>query len=334
MSTPTDNICGAGAESSLATDVSASAGVLAIQAKDATLFAFAKGQAVELEISQRGQTEIVRFTGTGGAANVLYVSRGQAGTTKKAFTAGACVKFKWTCANIDAYISARLANANSVTEIGSCSGTTSCAPAVAGANPSKQGTSAAYVEDKVSTAERNLQEQIDAIVAQIASTNTACDTVPVGAIFMTAGVLPDGYLVCDGQAVSRTQYEQLFSAFGTTFGVGNGSTTFNLPDFQGRVPVGAGSGAGLSSRPLGSAFGTETHSLTAAELAPHTHDVTFDRQDVNGGDQPNGAYDGTDHGAIAQNISRTTTSTGSGQGFSVVQPGVAVKFVVKAKKLC
>lgn len=54
--------------------------------------------------------------------------------------------------------------------------------------------------------------------------------VPVGATFQFAGsVAPDGYLLCSGQAVSRTTYSKLFAVIGTTYGGGNGSTTFNLP---------------------------------------------------------------------------------------------------------
>ena len=57
---------------------------------------------------------------------------------------------------------------------------------------------------------------------------------------------PGGWLLCDGSNVSRTTYATLFSVIGTTFGVGDGSTTFTLPDMRGRVPVGSGSGAGAA----------------------------------------------------------------------------------------
>ena len=64
---------------------------------------------------------------------------------------------------------------------------------------------------------------------------------PVGKIDMYAGVTaPDGWLLCDGSAVDRTTYAELFRIIGTTYGIGDGSTTFNLPNMQGRVPVGVG----------------------------------------------------------------------------------------------
>lgn len=65
---------------------------------------------------------------------------------------------------------------------------------------------------------------------------------PVGTIIMyAANTIPDGYLLCDGSAVSRTDYAELFKVIGTTWGTGNGSTTFNLPNAVGRFPMGSSS---------------------------------------------------------------------------------------------
>lgn len=93
---------------------------------------------------------------------------------------------------------------------------------------------------------------------------------------------PSGWLICDGSAVSRVGYADLFAAIGTTWGVGDGSTTFNLPDFRGRMLVGVGTGAGLSPRALADTGGAEDVTLVANELptitptindAGHTHTV-------------------------------------------------------------
>jgi phage-related tail fiber protein len=74
---------------------------------------------------------------------------------------------------------------------------------------------------------------------------SAIASVPTGAIFPFAGSsAPTGYLLCDGSAVSRTTYADLVNAIGTAFGEGDGSTTFNLPDFQGRVLRGVDEEAG------------------------------------------------------------------------------------------
>lgn len=92
---------------------------------------------------------------------------------------------------------------------------------------------------------------------------------PAGIIMPFAGtVAPQGYLLCDGSAVDRTTYATLFGVIGTTFGEGDGSTTFNLPDLGGRVPLGVS-----STHLLGSTGGSETVTLTESELPAHVHEV-------------------------------------------------------------
>lgn len=77
---------------------------------------------------------------------------------------------------------------------------------------------------------------------------------------------PSGSLLCNGAAYSRTAYPALFAAIGTTYGAGDGATTFNVPNLQGRVPVGAGTGYGL-----GSTGGAATVALTEAQMPAHAH---------------------------------------------------------------
>lgn len=100
-----------------------------------------------------------------------------------------------------------------------------------------------------------------------------------GIIKMFAGTFaPTGWLLCNGAAVSRTDYAALFDVIGTTYGAGDGSTTFNLPDLRGRVPVGAGTGTAsdATSHALGQTSGAETHTLTSGQsgVPAHKHSIT------------------------------------------------------------
>lgn len=106
----------------------------------------------------------------------------------------------------------------------------------------------------------------------IKESRVAKATIPVGALTPYAGgAAPPGWLLCDGSEVSRADYVALFKVIGTTYGNGDGSTTFNLPDLRGRTTVGSGSGDGLSPRALGETFGAESHILASAEIPSHIH---------------------------------------------------------------
>jgi microcystin-dependent protein len=101
-------------------------------------------------------------------------------------------------------------------------------------------------------------------------------TFPAGIMFPYGGAsAPSGWLLCDGSAVSRATYSDLFTAISTTFGVGDGTTTFNLPDTARKVLVGAGgTGTATLANTVGATGGAETHTLTTAELSTHSHGVT------------------------------------------------------------
>ena len=89
----------------------------------------------------------------------------------------------------------------------------------------------------------------------------------VGEIYMYGGsIAPTGFLLCNGAAVSRATYSELYSVIGDTFGAGDGNSTFNVPDLTGKVIIGTS-----ASHSLGDAGGEETHILLESELPAHSH---------------------------------------------------------------
>lgn len=111
--------------------------------------------------------------------------------------------------------------------------------------------------------------------------------IPSGVIFDFAGtVAPQGWLLCSGQAVSRSTYAALFSTIGETYGAGNGTTTFNLPDSRGRVSAGldnmggtaanriTAAGSGITGTNLGAAGGVEAITLASAQSGQASSTVT------------------------------------------------------------
>lgn len=157
--------------------------------------------------------------------------------------------------------------------------------------------------------------------------------VPTGGVVMYGGAAaPTGWLLCYGQAISRTTYADLFTAIGTSYGVGDGSTTFNVPDLRGRVPAGkdnmGGSAAGrLTSTTmtpdgvtLGATGGAQTHQLTTAELASHSHSGSFTTASTGSGGGS---------GVTTITGSANTGSAGSDQAHNNVQPSQIFNFIIK-----
>jgi len=108
---------------------------------------------------------------------------------------------------------------------------------------------------------------------QIATTEFVRFMVPpgLGPLPYMGATAPPGWLLCDGTAYSRTTYAALFAVIGTAGGAGDGSTTFNVPDMRGRIPVGLNTGTFNS---LGKTGGEETHVLSQTEMPSHTHTGT------------------------------------------------------------
>lgn len=132
------------------------------------------------------------------------------------------------------------------------------------------------------------------------------------------------YLDCDGSPYSRTTYATLFNTIGTTWGAGDGVNTFNVPDMRGRVPVGMGTGTGLTNRAIAVKFGEETHVLTQAEIPDHGHPLGAQTGSVGAGEV---AY----QGASAQNHIGGVGPNAALQGLAHnnMQPSIGMRYVIK-----
>jgi len=165
---------------------------------------------------------------------------------------------------------------------------------------------------------------------------TGIVALPTGAVLPFAGAsAPSGHLLCFGQAISRSTYSDLFTAIGTTYGVGDGSTTFNIPDLRGRVVAGQDDMGGTSANRLtdqsggvdgdvlGDTGGAETHTLTVAQLAAHTHS-TYDLWAQHAGNpQSPPPFE------VQNTTGGTTGSTGGNSAHNNVQPTIILNYIIK-----
>lgn len=159
---------------------------------------------------------------------------------------------------------------------------------------------------------------------------------PIGTIVEWGSyAAPEGWLLCNGQAVSRTSYSELFDVIGTFFGSGDGSTTFNLPNRQGRFGYGATSSDSSSNYSLGKTGGEFSHTLTASEMPSHRHEGlrwgTTEVISLNSGDHSgyNLSYTGGNSG-LPNSI--TTALTGGGQPHNNMPPYLVINYIIKAKQ--
>ncbi len=160
-------------------------------------------------------------------------------------------------------------------------------------------------------------------------------------ISMFAGnFAPRFWAFCHGQILAIAQNTALFSLLGTTYG-GNGQTTFALPDLRGRVPMGVGQGPGLSNVQLGEVQGSETSTLSVANMPAHNHGATVrfgasslsPTSDQAAGNVPSNvgpdlyAAPGAANGALAPGT-LTIQNTGSNTPFNLMQPVLVINFVI------
>jgi microcystin-dependent protein len=231
-------------------------------------------------------------------------------------------------------------------------------------------TNNAVVYDYMTAAHNNIiNKRIDAehkangthkdITADSVTTTTLTVTgsggglTPTGTISAFAvATAPTGWLLCDGSAVSRSTYSALFNVIGTTYGAGNGTTTFNVPNIKGRVIVGQDSGQ-TEFDTLGETGGSKTHTLTEAQIPAHSHSAWTDSQGQHGHNLQMewGTNINLNH-SVPGNYNQVSSrnqpysfpiqqsglhghnvgigNTGGGQAHNILQPYMALPYIIKA----
>ena len=192
---------------------------------------------------------------------------------------------------------------------------------------------------QVTTGSVYTQTEVDNLLAAVAS-------VPTGSIQAYGGAAaPTGYVLCDGSAISRTTYSDLFTAIGTSYGVGNGSTTFNVPDLKGKFPRGKdaddlGDADGDETKDLSHTHTTGDHSLTTAEAPVHKHDLYYENKNVDtlhGGQTFNFALaetsgttkTGTDNAGSGDAHNHGATGSELSSSEDVMNPYLVVNYIIK-----
>lgn len=184
----------------------------------------------------------------------------------------------------------------------------------------------------------------------LATVGQVQSAAPIGSVVSFAGInAPSGWALCFGQELSRTDYASLFAVIGTTFGAGNGSSTFNVPDCRGRIEVGKDDMGGTDStrmnffgtlaKTIGGVFGSASHILTVGQLPAHSHGIN-DPGHAHGGVQNSPAAQGRGDQlpAVAQaNLGAsgvsgtgiTIQNTGSGEAHTNTQPSIVFNKIIK-----
>lgn len=189
---------------------------------------------------------------------------------------------------------------------------------------------------------RDILSRLQLLERRLGSGRSGTGT-PIGAVLPFAGtVAPSGYLLATGGTQLIANFPQLFAVLGTTYG-GNGTTTFGIPDLRGRTPVGRNPGD-TAFGTLGAAVGTQTHTLTTAEMPSHTHapsgvdnlffqgidGSTLQRRIINNPASGGTAlWTFTTAAATDLQYGAATAAAGSGGAHNNIQPSRVLDFIIK-----
>lgn len=169
------------------------------------------------------------------------------------------------------------------------------------------------------------------------------DSLPIGMIMPSAsqGSITD-WLLCDGSAVSRTEYSELYNTIGTTYGSGDGSTTFNLPNIKGKMIIGYDPDD-TDFDTMGATGGSKTHTQTVEELATHNHIINSSTGAGNpiivyADGQPAPGPGNTNYTLKYNGVTNDSTpymrtkNNGNGQPMDIMNPYIVLNYYIKAHK--
>ena len=207
------------------------------------------------------------------------------------------------------------------------------------------GLGALAVKNTIATAD------VDSEAITPAKLSPDVSITPTGSILAFAGSSsPANWLLCHGQAISRVTYAALFAVLGATYGSGDGSTTFNLPDLRGRVIAGqddmggtsanrlTGLSGGVDGDVLGGTGGAESHTLTEAQMPSHKHALLANvsgpgtlttTNQANFEDQTLGDSQYTIEGSSTAATLGLSSATGGGAAHNNVQPTLILNYIIK-----
>ncbi len=228
--------------------------------------------------------------------------------------------------------------------------------------PSEMNSNFGAVKSFVESLSAGTSIDAGAITSDKLASATVQLLAPTGVVNAFAGATaPTGWLLCDGTAVSRATYAALFTLIGTAYGAGDGTTTFNLPNLKGRVPVGRDA-AQTEFDVLGETGGAKTHSLSVSQLPAHQHGIDHDHASftITGGthnhtfqNADNSPYNvinmadaagllvtsytatnvggdgGHSHTVDVPAFTGTSALVGTGDAHNILQPYLVVNYIIK-----
>lgn len=213
-----------------------------------------------------------------------------------------------------------------------------------------EGCAPANINDAI----RQMMADLAVLRDDLISGSGAYAFIPIGTVMVWADDNPpSNFLKLNGAAISRVTHAALFAKWGTRYGTGDGSTTFNLPNVCGRALIGAGNGSGLTPRAVGATGGAETHQLSELEMPNHGHGFSGSTSTAgehsHGVNARSGAAGGSEYepepfeesgtrstgrttsdGAHSHSFSGNTSGSGGNGAHNNMMPFFAMNLVVRA----